>query len=94
MTVLDYILEKSKKYNPTLRSFIQVEKLVFETKEFETKRELYNLLPKGMQYPSFNFILDVLEKQNKIVFDKDGSFFWIGNASQKLEKSIKNAKEY
>ena len=91
-TILDYILDKSKKHNPTLRNFVQVEKLIFENKEFETKRELYSMLPKGMQYPSFNFILDILEKQNKIMFDKDGSFFWIGPASQKLEKNMKKAK--
>ena len=54
----------------------------------------HNLLPKGMQYPTFNFILDVLEKQNKIMFDKDGSFFWLGSASQKLEKSVKTSKQY
>ncbi len=92
--ILDYILDKSRKHNPTLRSFVRVEKLILENKEFETKRKLYSMLPKGMQYPSFNFVLDILEKQGKITFGKDGSFFWTGPASQKLERSMKKAKKF
>jgi hypothetical protein len=39
-----------------------------------------------MQYPVFNFILDVLEKQSKIMVGNDGSIFWIGQSSPKLRK--------
>jgi len=83
-----------KEFNPTLRSLTMVEKLIYENKEFDSKSSLYKKLPTGMQYPSFNFILEILEKQNKIMLDKDGSIFWIGSASPKLQQSLEKAVEY
>lgn len=94
VAIMDYILERTKKFNPTLRSLIMVEKLLYENKEFTSKSHLYKKLPTGMQYPSFNFILEILEKQNKIMFDKDGSIYWTGTASPKLQQSLENAVEY
>lgn len=92
--IMDYILERTKKFNPTLRSLTMVEKLIYENKEFDSKSSLYKKLPTGMQYPSFNFILEILEKQNKIMLDKDGSIFWTGQASPKLRKRLEKAVEY
>jgi hypothetical protein len=92
--MLDYILERTKEFNPTLRSLTMVEKLIYENKEFDSKSSLYKKLPTGMQYPSFNFILEILEKQNKIMLDNDGSIFWIGSSSPKLQQSLGKAVEY
>jgi len=94
MEMMDYILERTREFNPTIRSVTMVEKLVCENKEFDSKSHLYKKLPTGMQYPVFNFILDVLKKQNKIMFDKDGSFFWTGSASPKLQQSLEKAVKY
>ena len=47
-----------------------------------------------MQYPIFNFILDVLEKQNKIMVGNDGSIFWTGQSGPKLRQSLEKAIEY
>ena len=92
--IMNYILKNTQKFNPTLRSVTMIEKLIYENKEFDTKDQLYKKLPKGMQYPTFNFILKILEKENKIMFDKDGSFFWIGQSSSKLQQSLEEATEY
>jgi len=92
--IMDYILKSTKKFNPTLRSLTMVEKLIYENKEFDSKSHLYKKLPTGMQYPSFNFILKVLEKQNKIMIDKDGSIFWTGSASPKLQQSLDKSVKY
>lgn len=92
--IISYILKKTQRFNPTLRSITVVEKLIYENKEFQTKDQLYKKLPKGMQYPMFNFILDLLEKENKIMFDTDDSFFWTGQASPKLRRSLDSAVEY
>lgn len=89
-----FILEGTKQFNPTLRNVTIIKQLIFENKEFAKKAQLYKKLPTGMQYPTFNFILDVLEKENSIMFDKDGSFFWVGQASPKLQKSLEKAVEY
>src|SRR3989338_11176838 len=94
LDIIDYILKRTEEFNPTLRSLTMVEKLIYENKEFDSKSNLYKKLPTGMQYPSFNFILEILEKQNKIMLDKDGSIFWTGSASKKLQKSLGKAVEY
>ena len=92
--IMDYILENTRKFNPTIRTVTMIEKLIYENKEFDTKDQLFKKLPKGMQYPAFNFILEILEKKNKIMFDKDGSFFWTGQASPKLQQSLEKTVEY
>lgn len=94
LAVMNYILERTREFNPTLRSLTMVEKLIFDNKEFDSKSHLYKKLPTGMQYPVFNFILDVLEKQNKIMVSNDGSVFWIGPSSPKLRQSLEKAIEY
>jgi hypothetical protein len=38
--------------------------------------------------------LEILEKQNKIMLDKDGSIFWTGSASPKLQQSLEKAVGY
>ncbi len=90
--VLNFILAQSKHHNPTLKTFVRIEKLVLKKKKFNKKQDLYNLLPRGMRYPTFNFILTILEMQGKIIFNKDGSFFWVGNASKRSRKITKKTK--
>lgn len=92
--MMNYILERTKKFNPTLRSLTMVEKLVCENREFDSKGHLYRKLPTGMQYPVFNFILEILEKQDKIMRDRNGAIFWIGQASPKLQRGLEKAAEY
>lgn len=92
--ILDYILDRTREFNPTLRSLTMVEKLICDSKEFDSKSHLYKKLPTGMQYPVFNFILEILEKQNKIMLDSDGSIVWIGPSSPKLQKRLEKAVQY
>lgn len=94
LTIMDYILKRTREFNPTLRSLTMVEKLIYDNKEFDSKSHLYKKLPTGMQYPVFNFILEILEKQNKIMLGSDGSVFWTGSSSLKLQQSLEKAMEY
>lgn len=94
LTIMDYILKRTREFNPTLRSLTMVEKLIYDNKEFDSKSHLYKKLPTGMQYPVFNFILEILEKQNKIMLGSDGSIFWTGSSSLKLQQSLEKAMEY
>lgn len=94
LTIMDYILKRTREFNPTLRSLTMVEKLICDNKEFDSKSHLYKKLPTGMQYPVFNFILEILEKQNKIMLGSDGSVFWTGSSSLKLQQSLEKAMEY
>lgn len=94
LTIMDYILKRTREFNPTLRSLTMVEKLICDNKEFDSKSHLYKKLPTGMQYPVFNFILEILEKQNKIMLGSDGSVFWTGSSSLKLQQILEKAMEY
>jgi len=94
LDIIDYILERTREFNPTIRSLTMVEKLIYENKEFDSKSHLYKKLPTGMQYPIFNFILEILEKQNKIMLGSDGSVFWTGSSSTKLQQRLEKAMEY
>ena len=94
LDIIDYILERTREFNPTIRSLTMVEKLIYENKEFDSKSHLYKKLPTGMQYPIFNFILEILEKQNKIMLGSDGSVFWTGSSSPKLQQHLEKAVEY
>ena len=78
---LDFLLEATKMVNPTLRNVATVAKIIYEYKYFETKSQL-NKMPGEMQYLTFNFILDYLQKTNKIQLNPDGSIVWIETKSQ------------
>jgi hypothetical protein len=89
---LDFLLKETKKVNPTMRNVATVAKIISENKYFKTKSQLNKKLPKAMQYPTFNFILDYLQKTNMIQINPDGSIVWIYPTSQKLKERIRQAK--
>jgi hypothetical protein len=89
---LDFLLKETKKVNPTLRNVATVAKIISENKYFETKSQLNKRLPKAMQYPTFNFILDYLQKTNMIQLNPDGSIMWIYPTTKQLKNRISHAK--
>lgn len=89
---LDFLLVETKKVNPTLRNVATVAKIISENKYFETKSQLNKRLPKAMQYPTFNFILDYLQKTNMIQLNPDGSIVWIYPTTKQLKNRISQAK--
>ena len=89
---LDFLLKETKKINPTIRNVATIAKIISENKYFKTKSQLNKKLPKAMQYPTFNFILNYLQKTNMIQLNPDGSIVWIYPTSQKLKKRIRKAK--
>jgi hypothetical protein len=89
---LDFLLKETKRINPTMRNVATVAKIISENKYFKTKSQLNKKLPKAMQYPTFNFILNYLQKTNMIEINPDGSIVWIYPTSQKLIKRIRQAK--
>lgn len=75
---------------PQLDSILMVEKIIQETKNYPTRMELWNSLPKKMQYQTFKLILTYLERSNKIMFDKD-KIIWIFPNNKKLNELIQGA---
>ena len=75
---------------PQLDSILMVEKIIQGMKKYPTRMELWNALPKKMQYQTFKLILDYLERSNKIMFDKD-KLVWIFPNNKKLNELIQGA---
>lgn len=74
---------------PQLDSILMVEKIIQEMKKYPTRMELWNALPRKMQYQTFKLILNYLEKSNKIIFHKD-KIIWIFSNNKKLNELIQN----
>ena len=69
-----------------------VEDKIRDSKKDFTRTELWESLPKQMQYQTFQVILEYLEKSNKITYDK-GVIVWIAS-NPKLDSVIKRGKKY
>ena len=83
------IIEERK--NPTVKNFFMIEQLIAEQKYWKSKSVLYRALPHLMQYRAFTTILKLLELENKIRINDDGSIIWTRASPQlmkELEKSI------
>lgn len=75
---------------PKLDTILMVEKSILESKDYPTRMQLWESLPKQMQYQTFKLILEYLEKSNKIMFDND-KIIWIFANNKKLNKLIQEA---
>jgi len=75
---------------PRLDSILMVENIIQKMKVYPTRMELWNSLPRKMQYQTFKLILDYLERSNKIMFDK-GKVIWIFPNNKKLNDLIQGA---
>ena len=75
---------------PKLNSIMMVEKAIQKSKDYPTRIELWNNLPRKMQYQTFKLILEYLERSNKIMFEGD-KIIWIFANSKKLNDLIKGA---
>ncbi len=74
---------------PRLDTVLMVEETIRNAKEYPTKAQLLEALPKKMMYQTFLLILDYLEKSNKILIDKkDGRIVWIWDPKG-VEKFLK-----
>ena len=63
---------------PRLDTVLMVEKRIQELDFYPSKKELWNRLPKKIQYQTFNVILEYLISSNKIIYEKK-KLIWIFN---------------
>lgn len=73
---------------PRLDTVLMVEDKIKQAKEYKTRMELWNSLPRQVQYQTFKMILDYLEGSNKIIFTKDGKIVWVFADSSKAKKLL------
>lgn len=75
---------------PRLDSILRVEKAIQDSEDYPTRMQLWESLPKQMQYQTFKLILEYLEKSNKIMFEND-KIIWIFANSKKLNNLIQES---
>jgi hypothetical protein len=67
-----------------------VEREIQRAKSYPTKKELWQSLPRKLQYQTFNRILDYLEGSNKILLD-EGGIVWTFPSNPKLRRLLSNS---
>jgi len=67
-----------------------VEKAILESKSYPTKKELWTQLPRKIEYPTFQRILEYLEASGKIVFNSR-SIVYTGVNNSKLRKLLETS---
>jgi hypothetical protein len=77
-------------HEPKLDTILMVEKAIIEASEYPTRTELWESLPRKMQYQTFKRILDYLEASGKIAFDKK-KIIYTGVNNPKLEALMKSS---
>jgi hypothetical protein len=75
---------------PRLDTILMVENAIKDSGSYKTKKELWLSLPKRIQYPTFNRILDYLTCSNKIMFNCR-TIVWIFPDNPKLKKLLETS---
>ena len=78
-------------HKPRVDTILMVEKQIQAAKSYPTKKELWQKLPRKVQYQTFNRILDYLESSNKILVDR-GEIVWTFPSNQKLQRLLRTSK--
>jgi len=76
-----------KGHSPTLDTILMVEKTLLEFGEYPTKKALRENLPKQIEYPTFNRVLDYLEASGKIMYN-GRSIIYTSVNNEKLQNLI------
>jgi hypothetical protein len=64
-----------------------VEKAIHRAREYPTKRQLWNSLPRRVQYQTFNRIIEYLLSSNKIIMN-DREIVWVFADNPKLKRML------
>ena len=64
---------------PRLDTVLMVEEFIRDNSGEYKKRSLWEHLPRGMMYQTFQVVFDYLENSGKIARDADGNVCWIWN---------------
>ena len=75
-------------HEPQLDTILMVEKAIIDAKEYPTRKQLWQSLPKKMQYQTFKRILDYLEASGQIAFNTK-RIMYTGANNPKLKALIK-----
>jgi len=77
-------------HEPQLDTILMVENAIKKAETYPTRKELWNSLPKKVQYQTFKRILEYLESSNKIVFN-GRRIVWVFPDNPKLTKLLESS---
>jgi len=77
-------------HEPNLDTILMVEKAIKEAENHTTRMELWNSLPRRIQYQTFKRILDYLEASRKIAFNGK-RIVWVAADNPKLERLLETS---
>lgn len=80
-------------HEPRLDTILMVERAVLNAKSYPTRKELWQSLPRKMQYQTFSRILQYLEVSGKILID-DGQVVWTFPSDDRLKKLLKSSAKF
>ena len=74
-----YVKKNNVARSPTLQTVLMVEKFIDENSGEFKKTELFNNLPKKVMWQTFQVIMEYLERNLKIIYDREGYAVYIWN---------------
>jgi len=77
-------------HEPRLDTILMVENAIKKSGSYPTRKQLWEILPKKIQYQTFNRILKYLESSNKIIFD-GRRIVWIFPDNPKLQELLQTS---
>jgi hypothetical protein len=77
-------------HEPQLDTILMVEKAILDAEDYPTRTELWNSLPRKVQYQTFKRILDYLEASGKIAFNGK-VIIYTGVNNPKLQALIRSS---
>ena len=83
------IKPKSGGRYPRLDTVLMVEEFIKENDGGYSKKQLWEILPKKVMYPTFSLIIDYLLVSGKISVDAEGKIGWIFYPKESQERMKK-----
>lgn len=77
-------------HEPNLATILMVERAIHKAKGYPTKRQLWNSLPRRVQYQTFNRIIEYLLSSSKIILN-DREIVWVFPDNPKLKKLLRTS---
>jgi hypothetical protein len=74
-------------HDPTLGTIQMVEKAIRRSKNYPTKKALWQSLPRQVQYQTFNRVIDYLLESNKIILN-DREIVWVFPDNPTLKRAL------
>jgi response regulator of citrate/malate metabolism len=78
-------------HEPTLSTVMMVEKGILDHKEHPTRMQLWKSLPKGVQYQTFQRVLQYLEDHGTVAVDDAGRIYYTGVNNGKLRRLLESS---